>query len=96
LEQLRLLLGGHPFLVRRAFWEISPPKPHLTPAELFATAAEAASGQLLAKLEGHSGYVNHAAFSPDGQRIVTASDDKTARVWRVMTLDELAKILAPK
>ena len=22
-----------------------------------------------------------AAFSPDGKRIVTASDDKTARVW---------------
>jgi WD40 repeat protein len=26
-------------------------------------------------------YVNSAAFSPDGSRIVTASDDKTARVW---------------
>ena len=25
--------------------------------------------------------VNSAAFSPDGKRIVTAADDKTARVW---------------
>ena len=25
--------------------------------------------------------VNSAAFSPDGKRIVTASDDKTARIW---------------
>jgi hypothetical protein len=25
--------------------------------------------------------VNSAAFSPDGRRIVTASDDNTARIW---------------
>ncbi|WP_147333195.1 hypothetical protein, partial [Archangium gephyra] len=33
-------------------------------------------------LKGHEGYVWSAAFSPDGQRIVTASLDKTARVWK--------------
>ena len=30
---------------------------------------------------GHQGTVYSAAFSPDGQRIVTASADKTARIW---------------
>ncbi|WP_294537034.1 TIR domain-containing protein [uncultured Rhodoblastus sp.] len=32
-------------------------------------------------LVGHEERVWSAAFSPDGQHIVTASDDKTARVW---------------
>ena len=41
----------------------------------------ASSGQLLAKLQGHTGFVESAVFSPDGQHIVTASLDKTARVW---------------
>jgi hypothetical protein len=30
---------------------------------------------------GHEDWVNSAAFSPDGKRIVTATRDKTARVW---------------
>src|SRR6478735_6332717 len=33
-------------------------------------------------LQGHAGVVTSAAFSPEGQRLVTASTDGTARVWR--------------
>ncbi len=38
-------------------------------------------------LAGHTGAVNSVAFSPDGARLSTASEDKTARVWDTATGD---------
>jgi len=35
----------------------------------------------LAVLRGHEDGVSAAEFSPDGSRILTTSDDKTARIW---------------
>jgi WD40 repeat protein len=32
-------------------------------------------------LKGHTDSVRSAAFSPDGERVVTGSDDDTARLW---------------
>ncbi len=40
---------------------------------------------LRAVLNGHTGGVNAAAFSPDGRRIVTANSDGTARIWDAAT-----------
>ena len=39
----------------------------------------------LLTLKGHTGAVTSASFSPDGSRIVTASGDKTAKVWDART-----------
>lgn len=46
-----------------------------------ARVLEAGTGREVFALSGHEKAITHAAFSPDGTRIVTASDDHTARVW---------------
>lgn len=43
------------------------------------------SEELLFLLEGHETPINSVQYSPDGQRIVTASNDGTARVWDAHT-----------
>jgi WD40 repeat protein len=43
-----------------------------------------------AVLQGHTGRVTSAGFSPDGARIVTASDDNAARLWDAATGATLA------
>ncbi|MFM7539511.1 MAG: WD40 repeat domain-containing protein, partial [Planctomycetota bacterium] len=43
----------------------------------------------LLSLKGHTSFVNSAQFSHDGNRIVTASKDKTAKVWDAKTGAEL-------
>jgi WD40 repeat protein len=41
-------------------------------------------------LSGHYGAVRRAAFSADGARVVTASEDRTARVWDWVTGQAIA------
>jgi TPR repeat protein len=41
-------------------------------------------------LSGHADYLHSAAYSPDGTRIVTASFDKTARIWDAHVPADLA------
>jgi WD40 repeat protein/serine/threonine protein kinase/tetratricopeptide (TPR) repeat protein len=46
---------------------------------------DAATGKPVGKPFKHEGDVQHASFSPDGRRLVTASKDHTVRVWDVRT-----------
>lgn len=47
------------------------------------------SGQPVGTLTGHKAAIQRAQFSPDGQRVVTASLDGTAMVWDVATQRKL-------
>ncbi len=49
----------------------------------------------LAIFQGHTDYVNSVAFSPDGARLVSASDDYTARIWDVASGAELLSLEHP-
>ena len=44
---------------------------------------EAASGELLGLLEGHTSWICELVFSADGRRLYSASGDQTIRIWDV-------------
>ena len=52
------------------------------------------SGKALQTLKGHTDWVYSVAFSPDGQRIVSGSRDKTLKIWDANSGQELQTLKA--
>jgi WD40 repeat protein/serine/threonine protein kinase len=78
VEQLRRLLTETRTFSQRGFeWYYWQRQAHLN----------------LATLRGHTSYINSVAVSPDGRRIVTASNDHTARVWDAATGRQLLMLI---
>ncbi len=53
---------------------------------------DAASGQAVHTLIGHSGPIMDVLFSPDGKYVLTTSIDKTARIWDTVTGSEVRRL----
>lgn len=52
-----------------------------------------AGGQLLHTFQGHKGRINAVAFSTDGQRMASGSDDGTVKIWDLETRKEIATLI---
>ncbi len=88
--QLAVLSGHGDFVVIRRVFARRHPHRHRVERQDRAHLGCAHGHAQLAVLSGHGDYVNSAAYSPDGTRIVTASIDKTARIWDARTGAQLA------
>ena len=49
---------------------------------------DAATGRLLVRLDGHTGWVGKLAFTKDGRRLISAATDQTIRFWDTGTWTE--------
>jgi WD40 repeat protein/serine/threonine protein kinase len=76
----RVVTGSHDQTAR--VWEVPSARPE----------GVGQTGKEVLTLKGHTEWIMSAAYSPDGTRIVTASEDRTARVWDAQTGAELTKL----
>ena len=67
-------------------------RPDSTPTANDLLQKSLANPMPTATLTGHMSAVMAASFSPDGTRVVTASWDKTARIWNVATGQSIATL----
>lgn len=63
-----------------------------TPEALNVFQAARADDATVLALIGHTADVTYASFSGDGTRVVTASQDRTARIWDAATGSELQRL----
>lgn len=75
---LLLAVGGY------ATWQMAPP--HLL------QVAHTQKATLLRSLEGHTGTVRSLAFTPDSQRLISAGDDQTLKIWSAETGQQLMEL----
>ena len=47
-------------------------------------------------LTGHSDWVQSVAFSPDGTRVVSGSQDRLVKIWDTKTGDEVSSFVGAR
>jgi WD40 repeat protein/serine/threonine protein kinase len=83
LEQARAALERDPNEALAWLKSLSPSFTHWRKARLIA--ADAFARGVTPVLRGHSNGIISINVSPDGERVATASDDGTARIWDIKT-----------
>jgi hypothetical protein len=63
-----------------------------TPAAEDALRAAIEESRVRAVLAGHRDWITSATYSPDGERILTASNDGTARLWSASSGDQVGTL----
>lgn len=71
----------------------SPNGNHFAVASYGAKVFDINTKQLIFSLDGHNGSINTIAYSPDGKKILTASQDATAKIWQAENGKLLATLL---
>ena len=61
-------------------------RPHLPGRELAIGLWDLGAQKELGRVKAHRGSITALAFSPDGKRLLSASEDATALVWDVAAL----------
>lgn len=56
-----------------------------TSADKLISVRDSATHEIVKRLEGHTGYVLAAAFSPEGERLASGGDDEEVKVWNLET-----------
>ena len=58
-------------------------------------AGDLESGAVIAQMEGHTGSVHAVTIAPDWRHAVSASDDRTLRVWDLVTWEQIGRVDVP-
>lgn len=64
----------------------------VNPGENSVQTFNARTGQAIHVFKGHSGLIHQGVFFPDGKRLLTASADRTAKLWDAETGRELLSL----
>lgn len=80
-----LALGDRPERLQAATFDRSCGRVLLTAPEHYGEIWSLGSGRRIVQLRGHEADIVVAAFSPDGQHIVTGAQEMAARVWDAST-----------
>ncbi|MBE2183495.1 MAG: protein kinase [Anaerolineae bacterium] len=66
-----------------------------TGGNVYSDLHELSTGELIHQFAGHRNFVSAAAFSREGQLIVTSSTDNTIRFWELASGQEIRRITLP-